>query len=614
MPVYLPTAAIGNGYTLATLGAAGEIMTIFYPHIDFAQNVHEALPLLYAGSPGQGRLIWTWEGVFSRTQHYLGDSNILVTELQCDDPALQITLSDFIPAPEADEPNTAFVRAVAIKNVSSSEFRGAFGHYFDLRLGEVAGKQAVRYDQATGRFLQYFREIAVLVGGTVPDEVRCGKAGYQNERSAKVDLADGHLNGQVEDIGDVDFAHLFHLKLGPGESREITVIIAFGPDLRAAGATLDRLESTSVATLPARTQRYWQAHLERRRPVAVGNDLQDAYKRALLMLAILQDAQTGSFVAAPEFDPQYDRCGGYGYCWPRDASEAADALSAAGYPEALERLVGWYRRAQQADGLWGQRHWAEGPIAASWAQHDGFYQLDQSAAALLSMCRWALAGGREQERRMADTYPAIKAAASPLSALADENDCNVSACDLWETFKGSFAYTNAAFSVALQAAADCARAVGDGPAAQEWSALAEEAAAATLALFNGKYFSRGLHEDNEPDNTVDSATLGLVEPFGIIDLDDTVQRGMCRDNLATVEGVLGCEIEGGPAIRRYDGDAYLGGTAGCVNTLWAALVRLGLALSSLADEPAEAERLAAGALDYVIRACTMPRVRGACRS
>jgi len=63
--------------------------------------------------------------------------------------------------------------------------------------------------------------------------------------------------------------------------------------------------------------------------------------------------------------------------------------------------------------------------------------------------------------------------------------------------------------------------------------------------------------------------------------------------------VLGCEIEGGPAIRRYDGDAYLGGTAGCVNTLWAALVRLGLALSSLADEPAEAERLAAGALDYV---------------
>ncbi len=602
MPVHLPTAAIGNGHMLATLGASGEIMTIFYPHTDFAQNVHEALPFVYAGEPDQGRLMWTWEDGFSRTQHYLGDTNILVTELECSDPALQITLSDLIPAPEPNRPNTALVRTVTIENLSASEFTGAFGHYFDLRLGEVAGKQAVRYDRATGRFLQYFRDIAVVMGGTVPDQVRCGKAGYANERSAKIDLTNGHLNGQPEDIGDVDFAHLFRLKLAPGESRAITVTISFGADLHSAEAILDRLQHIGPDALRLQTNDYWHAYLDRRAPVAVDDDLQGAYKRALLMLAILQDAQTGSFVAAPEFDPQYDHCGGYGYCWPRDASEAADALFTAGYPEALERLVGWYGRAQQPDGLWGQRHWAEGPIAASWAQRDDFCQLDQSAAALLSICQWALAEPGDAKHRIEQNYAAIKAAAGALSGLVDERGYHAPACDLWETFEGIFAYTNAAFSVCLQAAADCARIAGDTASAQEWSALAEKAAAATLALFNGTHFARGLHNVGERDNTVDSATFGLIEPFGIIDLDDPVQRRMGSDNLATIESALGRQIEGGPAIRRYQGDAYLGGTAGCVNTLWAAQVKLHLALSSLTDEPAKARELADSALDYV-RTC-----------
>ena len=599
MPVYLPTAAIGNGHVLATLGASGEIMTIFYPHIDFAQNVHEALPFVYAGKSGQGRLIWTWEDAFTRTQHYLRDTNILVTELECSDPALKITFTDFIPGPALEQTDAAFIRMVSVKNRSSSEFTGSFGHYFDLRIGEVAGKQAVRYDRAAGRFLQYFRHIAVVMGGTVPDQVRCGKAGYANERSAKVDLTNGHLNGQLEDIGDVDFAHLFELRLLPGQSRKLTVIIAFDADVHSAEAALDCLERTGPTTLWMHTESYWHAYLERRAPVGVGDNLQEAYKRALLTLAILQDAQTGSFVAAPEFDPQYDHCGGYGYCWPRDASQAADALFAAGYPEALERLVIWCRCAQQPDGLWGQRHWAEGPIAASWAQRDSFCQLDQSAAALLSICRWTLAQAEDVRHRVEENYPAIETAASALSALVDQRGYHASACDLWETFEGTFGYTNAALSVALDAAARCAQIADESSAAQQWSAIAEKAAAATLALFNGTYFARGLRSNGEPDNTVDSSTLGLVEPFGIIDLDDPVQRRMVCDNLATIESALGRQIKGGPAIRRYEGDTYLGGTVGCVNTLWTAEVKLRLALYIHADELVEARKLAAGARHYI---------------
>ncbi len=66
MGIYLPTSAVGNGRVLATLGSAGEIMTFFYPRIDFAQNIHECLPALYIGEPGHGLFAWTFEPKFQR--------------------------------------------------------------------------------------------------------------------------------------------------------------------------------------------------------------------------------------------------------------------------------------------------------------------------------------------------------------------------------------------------------------------------------------------------------------------------------------------------------------------------------------------------------------------
>ena len=44
MPVYQPNAVLGNSRVLVTVGANGELMTLFYPHIDFAQNLHEGMP------------------------------------------------------------------------------------------------------------------------------------------------------------------------------------------------------------------------------------------------------------------------------------------------------------------------------------------------------------------------------------------------------------------------------------------------------------------------------------------------------------------------------------------------------------------------------------------
>jgi len=170
MPVYLPTAAVGNGRVLCTLGHAGELMTFFYPRLDFAQNVEEGLPLLYLGDPGHGRLLWTFDAAFTREQSYHLDTNVVETRLTYADSGLVLTLTDLCP-PES----TALIRLVRVENQGSEPQVGAFGHYFDLRLGEVYGKQAVGHDALEGHFLQYFRGIALAVGGTPADLWRCGK-------------------------------------------------------------------------------------------------------------------------------------------------------------------------------------------------------------------------------------------------------------------------------------------------------------------------------------------------------------------------------------------------------------------------------------------------------
>ncbi len=596
--VFLPTSAVGNGRTLCTLGRAGEIMTLFYPRLDFAENIEECLPALYLGEPGHGRLLYTFEHEFASAQRYLPDTNILVTELRLSDPPLDVTFTDFCP-PDS----TSLVRLICLANPGEHPVSAAFGHYFDLRLGEVYGKQAAGYDPAAGHFVQYFRGVAVAVGGSAPDSWRVGKSLAFDERSAKFDLQDGHLNGQSDDIGRVNFAGLHRFSLAPGERTDLWLILSAGPSREAAVAELRRLKDLGPEALLRLTQDHWTHWLSRRVPVELPDEFEQAYRRALLSLALLQDEATGSIIAAPEFDPGYERCGGYGYCWPRDASEAAGALAQAGYPDALRRLCEWYRTAQLPHGLWGQRHWSDGQVAASWALRRGFEQLDQTAAALDSLCQFILAAAAAERPRRLDAYwDCVERAARALSEQVDDRGLHHFACDLWETYCGVFLYTNAAFARAFDAVHSCAL-LADRPAlADEWLQTSKRLAEACKNLYNGVAFPRGLNAAGDLDAAVDTANLGLVEPWRVLSPHDPRDRAMILSNLQEIERRLRQPLGDHVGLRRFEGDGYLGGVVGCVNTLWAAQVYLRLAAAEQADKPDEAREFRDRAVAYV-RCC-----------
>jgi len=572
MGIYLPTAAVGNGRVLATLGSAGEIMTFFYPRIDFAQNIHECLPALYLGEPGHGLFTWTFEPRFQRSQHYLPQTNVLTTELKLAMPPLTLTFQDFCP-PDTD----ALVRTVTVRNLGNGPLRGAFLHYFDLNLGEVALKQAVRYAEDEGCILQYFRDVVLAVGGTRPDMWRCGKSiDQQSPGSAKSDMYDGHLNGQPEDIGQVDFAVGYHLQLEPGQEREIQILISAAQSSQRSSQQFRELREHGVPKLLDATTQQNRRWLVQRRTVSVSDKLEAAYQRALLALSILYDTHENCFIAAPEFDPHYLRCGGYGYCWPRDAAVAAIALHRAGFSDYLEGQARWLTRTQLPSGRWAQRYWTDGKMAASWSLREDFHQLDQSASAVHLLATYLLTTPKKgQVAGTQDCWEALQHGAEALVASVGDDGWHYPACDLWETYRGRFVYTEAAIYAALRTAAVCAKAAGHQPRAQQWGAVAERVQQAVIAAYRDGYFPRG--RNSGEDSIVDSSTLGVVVPFGLLQVDNPDHREMIESNLETIQRRLTTQLNDGEGIRRYEGDGYLGGTIGCVNTLWAAWVGLRLA-------------------------------------
>ena len=72
---------------------------------------------------------------------------------------------------------------------------------------------------------------------------------------------------------------------------------------------------------------------------------------------------------------------------------------------------------------------------------------------------------------------------------------------------------------------------------------------------------------------------------------------MIESNLAIIQERLTAQLNDGKGIRRYEGDGYLGGAIGCVNTLWTAWV--GLHLAQAYANSSRCEEYRQQAMEYI---------------
>jgi oligosaccharide amylase len=578
MAVFQPTAIIGNGRVLVTLGHSAELMAFFYPRCDHAQNVREGLTGIYLDGFG---FSWLFGQEWQRQQRYLKGEAAVLTELTSPLLGLGVSVCDFV---SPNEP--VLFRQWQVRSLDGKPKRLRLLHYFELTLGGHEWQQAVQvitlpHPTPRPAVVQWRGNFWFGVSSDLPfQQWQCGKALPNAHNHPKPDMLDGWLNGQTLEIGKVAFALGWQISVPPFGSAERTMVIAFGESKREVVHRLGRNLAYSFDAHHERHRVEWREWLKRVKVSSLnslnGERAKSVLEAALWTMRLTWDKGMGAPVAAPEFDPTFEASGGYGFCWCRDASFVAHAFAQLGLAQKASRFFDWCSKSQSPDGYFNQRYWLDGSLAPAWSEDHDNLQVDETATVV-----WAAAKvySKLKEKPNQQVWESIKRALKFLSNHLVAGIHKVG-MDLWETFRGHFTYTQAAFVAAFQAGAELANLMGEQNLAKQYQALAQETKSALLKRFWTKEgFLRGFTPDGHPDPTPDASILGVIEPFCILDLTKPEERAMAEGAVQRVLSHLTKETpEGGLAVWRFSGDGYAWGMASTPATLW-----LGLSAAALGE-------------------------------
>jgi oligosaccharide amylase len=557
---------IGNGRVLAKVQEDGALTEAFYPSIGFYRHIIQSQFGLFERA--LGRTVWLSGREFEARQEYLEDTNVLQTRFKRG--ALTFLLTDFV------HPEThVIVRRLEIANhgpepvdlgvfhmeaCSLEENKGNFGYnvaYFDSLRNSVARYRGHPFDNAVEA------HACLLIGGEPgQDQIQCGVS-YQKgtvDEDAFLDIADGILRHNAYSSGETmgaTSALLWYRVIPPRGRQTISVLLA--GDVTLWGAQ-DRLEAArargGVDTLLADTITFWRGWLrkgESYEPALPDPRLRRLYRRSLLLLKLLQDAEFGSFIAAPNLYPDYR------YCWPRDAVYLAVTLDMCGYHEETRRFYLWCKRTQMGDGLWYQNHYTDG------RRHWPGIQVDQVGSILWGIWhRYEATGEREFLREMWQTI--LRAALYILSRINPEVGLVYSEQDLWEETGGYLLYTNACCLAGLKAAAAIARELGETDEAAMWPPAIRDLERMIRLKFLQSGVFVGELNPYEPygvrqDYVLDISNLGACVPFGVLAPDDPVMA-------KTVELIEQASEYAIGGVGRYASDLFVGGNPWSLSALW----------------------------------------------
>jgi len=573
---YLIDSVIGNGRILACLTQNGELVRAFWPTIDYAQHVNRTQAAIRVG--GAEHIHWLSGDEFAHTHQYVGDTNIVETTYSKHGLNLAIKSLDFVSMQE-----DVIVRHYEVTNTGDSEQEVDFLYLSDFHMEESPIYQSVLYDNNYQAIGHYRRAYWALIGGAERP------FGYQ-VGEVEHNLHHRRFDGGAITLGS-DGAQVWTKKVAPGQTVSFPVYIAFGKDREEAGARLEATRRTGAEAIRTNVANWAETFLARGRQVATGDERLDTmYRRSLLVFSLMADSVFGGLVAAPEFDPFYTKCGGYGYCWGRDAGYITTAIDKAGYTDIGRKFYEWAINAQDADGSWDHRHYMNGDLAPAWG-----YQADEPASILWGMWQhFLIAGDREF---LSKCWTSMERGADHLVAtVCPENQFPKPSMDLWEERYAQHTYSSAAVAAALLAVADAAQELGYGEKADLYRATGERIREEVETLFNPEKQSwyRGVNLHVKPheaearqaageevftvvdeheytrhvakyDTIVDASLLGLSYPFELFDANHphVVATANAVRDLCTQPGVGG--------IRRYENDHYAGGNPWVLCTLWLAL-------------------------------------------
>lgn len=578
---YFNDAVVGNSRMLVCITSKGELVRLFWPNIDYQQHIENMhMGVFFTGQ--QYSTIWLDGESFRHSQAYIKDTNIIETVCENTEKGLKVTQTDYV-LPYKD----VLVRNLKIENLANIKRDIGFvlyssGMTTEERLGSIL------FDFENDALVHYRYNYYISISAGIGDcRFQLGGNAFESARSTC-------LNG-YDSIGMMNDGAL-SWELGvfePGESTTFTIYICASNTLKDLRSLTQESKASCAQDKYEKTRKYWLDFLNNTRQLKTEReDVNNLYKRSLLIFKLMSDENTGGLLAAPEIDEGFTKCGRYAYCWGRDAAFITSALDKCGLTSTVDKFYKWAVNVQQDDGSWLQRYHMDGNIAPSWG-----LQIDEVGTLVWGMYKHYEVTGCVEF--LESVWESVRKAVNFMISFTDaETGLPAPSYDLWEERFGEHTYSSAAVCSGITAGMKIAEILGrHGNETAGWREAAqgvkdaianilwkEEAGRflrsvrAKLNPWGNEYSERTviikvnpkgcLRDVTLEDPTIDVSLVGVSVPFEVMEADDP----RVASTVDIIEKKLYSPLSGG--IKRYENDNYIGGNPWVIATLWIALYHI----------------------------------------
>ncbi|MFO7295633.1 MAG: glycoside hydrolase family 15 protein [Clostridia bacterium] len=570
----LASAVIGNRRMLASMTSNGQIHRLWWPRLDVYQQVEEwnfAISI-----EGYTNLLWLHdETEWDFTQSYLEDSPVVLTNAIHKVLPLGWELKDFVLIDR-----DVLVRRWRIKNLSGQTVSLKLWQYSDFAINDRVRYNTTKYLKYIDGLLHYQADTVIaLFSNRRATAFQCGADAKEHVKACSLNCKNQDISScgaLMWDLGDV----------GAYGYVDVDIYLVAGNSIDGILETAKALKSEDISLIENDIYEHWKKIYENGCLRVNDEKINTLCKRSVMVFHLLSHADLGGILAAPEVDEDFLYCGGYGFCWGRDAVYVANAMDVAGYHHIARKFYSWAASAQCSDGSWAQRYYLDGSVAPNWG-----LQIDETGSILWGI--WEHYEVTHNLEFLHEMWPSIKKGADFLISYRDSDTGLPSDCyDIWEERIGQHTYSAANVYAGLISAAKAAKEMGFHEDAERWNKIAQDIKRAIEKLCwepGANHFIRSLKMDNGmliKDFTIDASLLGLVYPFGVFEARD--ERMVSTVKL--IEARLWSPKIGG--IKRYENDAYRGGNPWILTTLWLAYYY------ALIDEDDKAKKLFDWAVEH----------------
>ncbi len=565
MEKYYNDAITGNQNIVVSYSKTGEILRIFYPNRDYKQIIdffHIGLKI------NDSRIVYLHKDINNiYEQYYEEGTNILNTDILNTYFNLNIIQTDYVAIKE-----NVIVRKYKFINKNTIDL--------NLNLIEHSGLISVNNNRASGlckndALMQYNHEYTMCTFAKQ-------KILSSQINNTKANIGDGQVYDKDYVGMSADSSISFDLgTLKPGEQKEFELYIYIDDNksgLDGLEKTIDRIRKVDFKTEYDAVKKYWRKYLKDHNGIELeiaetpkNRRIKEIYYRTILLYALLVNNETGGISAAVEVDEDLEQCGGYNYCWARDAVFITYAMDILKMKKEVEKFYkNFCKNTQSRNGMWEQRFYTDGKLAPCWG-----YQIDETASVVFGVYNHYLK--MQDAKFLKENLKMCEKAVTFLKKyiediLSNKNEMQIS-YDLWEMNEGIHLYSIASIYSAFDAMINIYNILKEEftkNRVKQENVNKEKEELRKILVNIREYILKTFYDEttktfvrNTTDKKTDISILGAVTPFNVF----TPKEKKILNTVEKINMTLRTYTGG---YTRFEGDHYRGGKPWVIATLWMA--------------------------------------------